>query len=255
LMSAAITAGGWFVGGPKAAVATVSVCLILALIVQLVWPKRSIKKSAELAESVKIEVNPVFNPVFSPVQSNTQKDQVSRDPFSVSAPSAETKPRLQMGEVRVAAVGYDIHGVWREWIGDYEGIVLEVRNAAGDVGETVATATDLVVSIGTKNATIDRPNLVATAYWLGHEGNEIDLRPGARCDALLAIRESQHDVLSFYENRKRHGAVYIGRRAMPRSMPTLSPIGSVPVLRGVEMQVRLLNAERGETLLSKIVQI
>jgi hypothetical protein len=152
----------------------------------------------------------------------------------------------------VAAVGYDVFGVWGEWIGDLEGIVIEVSNPAGEKGETVAKAENLVVSIGARSTTLDRPNLVSRAYWLRHEVNEIDLAPGEKSDVLLAVREHKHEVLSFYENRKRVGPIYIGRRRpLPRISPNIVPIGTMPTMGGVKLRIKVLYADRGETLLSK----
>ena len=95
----------------------------------------------------------------------------------VRRPTAEPKPRLQVAAARISAVGYDLFGVWREWDGDLEGILLEVHNLLGEVGETVGTAEGLAISIGADAPGSNQPNLVSRAYWLGHKENEINLHP------------------------------------------------------------------------------
>jgi hypothetical protein len=167
-------------------------------------------------------------------------------------PTAEPRPRLQVAAARISAVGYDLFGVWREWDGDLEGILLEVDNLVGDIGETVGTAEGLAISIGADAAGTNRPNLVSHAYWLGREGNEINMQPGEKCDALLAVKS--HDVLEFYENQKK-GTVYIGRRRLPRIAPNYQPSASVPLHSGIRLDVRIIDVDRGETLIVKTVHV
>lgn len=169
----------------------------------------------------------------------------------VRYPTAEPRPRLQVAGARISAVGYNLFGVWREWDGELEGILLEVRNLVGEIGETVGTAEGLAIAIGGDAAGANRPNLVARAYWLGREGNEINLHPGDKCDALLAIRS--RDVLDFYENRNR-GNVY-SRRRPPRVAPNYQPIASLPLDSGVRLDVRVIGVDRGETLIIKTVDV
>jgi hypothetical protein len=188
---------------------------------------------------------------FHEIQSTSLLPTPSPVPEPIA--SIEPKPRLEVANPRVAAVGWDVLGVWREWHGDLEGVLLEVRSLAGETGEVVGTADNLVVGIAGESAIGSYPNLVSRAYWLGHDGNEIRLQPGDKCDVLLAV--CNVDVLAFYENHKKHAPIYLGRRHLPRAAPHYEPTAHMPLQAGVRLCVKILDTDRGETLFAKTVYV
>lgn len=172
------------------------------------------------------------------------------EPLSAS-PIRRPTPRLVASKPTVSPVGYDIYGVWKVWQGDLEAILLEIRNDPGEQGTVVAAAEDLVVNISAEYASINRPSVVSRAFWLGHQLNEIDLEPGEKCSALLAVR--RHDILDFYENPKKTAPIYVGRRPFPRVMPQFYPTSSIATAGGVTLTVHVLDSGNGLTLLSKVI--
>jgi hypothetical protein len=78
-------------------------------------------------------------------------------------------------------------------------IVIRVSNRPAARSEAALVARNIVASIrliyGSKEASIE------TAFWIDNDANEIDLRPGAYADVLVAIPSDL--TLTMYENPNR----------------------------------------------------
>ncbi|HZL65735.1 MAG TPA: hypothetical protein VFC29_00230 [Candidatus Limnocylindrales bacterium] len=237
----------YFVKGPKWGIG----CLAagFAMLLMLHFKKRN-AATAETTSLPPINISPTFTqtfnaapPTVSPVVTQEQ-----------SMPSArQTQPKLEViGVPGIMPVGYDIFGVWRVGIGNAQGVIIGIRNAAASIGEKVGSADNLVASIEFKNSEKLVTGIVSRAHWLGEEGNEIRLKSGETASLLLAVIEDGR--LLTYENPCDQPTVYIGRRRIPRSRPAYR--GHVVSLdNDISIFVKIIDSEEGETMLEREVLI
>jgi hypothetical protein len=248
LAGLAITGLGWRFGGQQWGIPLAIAAVAAFLLVHIFWKENGPinAPTAQITDSFKQSLQNVGNPHI----------EVHYSPFptlSASLPTIDPEARPYMGQPRVAAIGYKIDR-WVEWHGDDEGIVLEVGNSAGNDGELVGTATDLVVSIEIYVPEAERSVLVSRAYWLGRLLNEVDLGPGDKCDVLIAVREQQWPAFSFYENGKQSAPIHLGRRSIPTIVIRPSPIRTVPAADGsLLLRIKLISLSSGKTLLTKVI--
>ncbi|HEY4934315.1 MAG TPA: hypothetical protein VII23_22340 [Terriglobales bacterium] len=250
LVTIAVAGVGYFISGPRVAIAFFALGACGIILVHLFWRD----KPKEPVPSVPPSTAPVYHTTISPVINQTANPVVAQNLKPTPAdPSLGPRPRLRvLGLPDIVPVGYDLYGVWKVGVGTARGIVLAIQNATPEMGERVGVANDLVVCIDVTDESGNVIRVVSRAHWLGNEGNQISLRSGERSTVLLAVVEDDH--LLTFENPRDEAPVYISRRPIPRSHPHYQG-HPLQVVNAAIMSVKIVDVEEGETLLEHTVRV
>lgn len=163
------TAIAYQIGGKYPALILFGLGIFLMLIV-FISGKKNTKEDVANAAVPTITFAPVITQNNNPVTTNNQTANPSFIQTDAAIVDHEPEAKLTISSPRLALVGYDVFGVWSEKIQDHMGILINICNAAGMVGQRVGTATDLVVSAKIKDDSGRQVGSISRAYWLEKEG-------------------------------------------------------------------------------------